>query len=75
MSRTKKLTVHNQCYGCVHRRTIPGDCHTRCAYPWAKGDNIPQGHRQGRQNGWWLFPENFDPVWHLDMCEKREEAS
>lgn len=21
------------CYKCKHRRTIPGDCHTRCAHP------------------------------------------
>jgi hypothetical protein len=25
------------CYACQYRRTIPGDCHSRCAHPKVKG--------------------------------------
>lgn len=70
MRETVKLTVTNQCYTCEHRRTIPGDCHTRCAAPWAKGDDIPRGDPVGVKNGWWWFPFNFDPTWHTDWCER-----
>ena len=68
----KKLTIHNQCHGCIHRRSIPGDAHTRCAAPWETGDAIPKGHRVGIQGGWWRFPWNFDPTWHTDWCARRK---
>ncbi len=66
---SKKLTKYNQCYSCVHRRTIPGSCHTRCAAPW-KGGDTPKGDSHGIENGWWYFPFNFDPTWHEDLCSR-----
>jgi hypothetical protein len=50
------------CYKCVHRRTIPGDAHSRCnAMKVAK----VSGHEHGIRSGWFRWPLNFDPVWLL----------
>ena len=29
------------CYSCIHRRSIIGDCHSACAHPRAGRDNNP----------------------------------
>ena len=60
------------CYKCVHRRTIPGNCHTRCNNFKAKVD----GNEHGIGSGWFMWPLNFDPVW-LESCngfsDKKED--
>jgi len=53
-----------KCYECVHRLSIPGDCHSRCNNVKAK----VEGHPQGIRNGWFMWPLNFDPVW-LISCD------
>jgi hypothetical protein len=53
-----------KCYACVHRLTIPGDCHSRCNNVNAK----VEGHPQGIRNGWFMWPINFDPTW-LISCD------
>jgi len=52
------------CYECSHRRTIPGDAHTRCNNHEAK----VSGNAHGIRSGWFLWPLNFDPVW-LESCD------
>ena len=65
MTETKKKT----CYQCQHRRTIPGDCHTQCAFDWSKDkSNVPSGDTHAIRSGWWFFPWNFDPVWMKEQC-------
>ncbi len=59
--------MHNDntnCYNCVHRKTIPGDCHTRCAKP----DPDMTGDDHGIKNGWFCYPINFDPIWKTKDC-------
>ena len=57
------------CYQCKHRRTIPGDAHTQCAFQWnPKKQAIPEGSPRGIENGWWYFPFNFDPIWMIGEC-------
>jgi hypothetical protein len=54
-------TQKPNCYKCVHRRTIPGNCHTRC-------NNFAahvSGHEHGIRSGWFRWPLNFDPTWLL----------
>ena len=59
------------CYKCKHRRTIPGDCHTRCDNTAA---NVV-GDSHGIKMGWFYWPYNFDPVWlkECDGFEKKEK--
>lgn len=52
------------CYACVHRRRLPGDCHSRCNNVGAK----VVGHDHGMSMGWFKWPVNFDPVW-LVSCD------
>ena len=66
------------CYTCIHRGTVPGDTHSCCRHPKAKlilqspFIRKPLGELQitsndGRMNGWFMWPINFDPVW-LETC-------
>lgn len=52
------------CYACIHRRNVPGDCHSRCVNLAA---NV-KGNAHGIKNGWFFWPFNFDPTW-LQSCD------
>ncbi len=52
------------CYDCVHRIGIPGDCHSSCANRAAK----VAGSLYGIRAGWFMWPFNFDPTW-LVSCD------
>ena len=64
-----KRTKINECYSCEHKRTIPGDAHTRCAKP----DLEMTGIVYGIKNGWFKYPFNFDPVWKRKSCKNYRE--
>lgn len=55
------------CYTCVYRREIPGDCHIMCV----AGNARVVGHPTGIKRGWFVWPYNFDPTW-LVSCDKHE---
>lgn len=76
------------CYECIHRRNVPGDCHSSCAHPEVSGSDplsmflgMPassnklnvKGNPHGVNNGWFAWPWNFDPVW-LDSCDGFEKS-
>ena len=52
------------CYQCVHRLSIPGDCHSMCNNRDAKVTGMEHGIR----SGWFMYTFNFDPVW-LVSCD------
>lgn len=52
------------CYQCKWRRTIPGSCHSGCAAP----DPDMTGKEWGKENGWFYYPHNFDPIWRTKEC-------
>lgn len=65
------------CYACVHRADIPGDCHSACKHPDASLTDFIRNrptalniacHAHGFNNGWFMWPLNFDPVW-LIACD------
>lgn len=58
-----------QCAGCKHKRRIPGDCHIACAKPEGSGVT---GKKIGIQNGWFMYPINFDPTWRESDCANYE---
>lgn len=57
-------TPKPNCYTCVHRREVPGSCHSRCNNTAA---NVT-GDKHGISKGWFIWPLNFDPTW-LDACD------
>jgi len=62
------------CYDCKHRKSIPGDAHSRCE-AWKRADTseiLRESNPHGIKMGWFLFPHNFDPVWGPDECQKFE---
>jgi len=60
MSDTKKPN----CYMCVHRRNIPGDCHSACNNVQA---NV-EGDSHAIRSGWFFWPVNYDTIW-LKSCD------
>lgn len=52
------------CCQCVHVRNLPGNAHKRCNNVTAK----VVGDKHGINNGWFLFPFNYDPIW-LVSCD------
>lgn len=62
------VDMSGKCYGCKHRRNVPGDCHSSCANPVA----LAIGDSYGIEKGWFFHPFNFDPVW-LKYCDGYEK--
>lgn len=62
-------TQHNECYSCVHKTNVPGNCHIRCQRP----DPQMTGHAHGIERGWFIYPLLFDPVWKTKPCSNYEE--
>ncbi len=52
------------CYKCIHRLDIIGDCHSQCNNLQA---NV-EGNPHGIKNDWFMWPLNFDPIW-LTSCD------
>lgn len=54
----------SECWTCVHKREIAGNCHISCDNP----DPEMTGEIHGIINGWFLYPLVFDPVWKKKDC-------
>ena len=57
--------MENSCYKCVHRASLPGNCHSRCRNVSAKVKMNPHGV----QNGWGCWPIDYDPIW-VESCDR-----
>ena len=53
------------CYKCESKRSVPGNCHIRCATP----DSEMTGLEHGIKNGWFIYPILFDPIWATKKCD------
>jgi hypothetical protein len=60
-----------RCYECAHRRENTGTCHIACAKP----DAAMTGSPHGIQNGWFMYPMNYDPVWATSPCANFEATA
>lgn len=65
----KAMNIMKECWKCKHRRPVPGNAHIRCANP----DPQMTGDPWGIQNGWFFYPQCFDPVWKTRLCNHFEE--
>lgn len=83
-----------KCYNCKYRKNLDYSAHSQCIHPLMGGEqnNIVglalylngfnplkiKGSQHGIENGWFMYPINFDPVW-LENCigfkEKQMEVS
>jgi len=61
-------TMMNECYSCKHRENVPGNAHIRCAKP----DPEMTGNDYGKRNGWFYYPQLFDPTWKTKDCTNYE---
>ena len=60
--------IEPNCYNCIYRHSVPGDAHSQCANPSA---NV-SAHQHGVNNGWFMWPFNFDPAWLIN-CDGFKE--
>ena len=65
---TENITYMNECYSCIHRRAVPGNTHIRCVNP----DHEMKGDPYGIINGWFNYPQLFDPIWKNNYCNNFE---
>ena len=63
--------VKNDCYKCVHRRNVPGNCHIECVNPDIDMTGDPHGIKQG----WFMYPILFDPSWMTSKCKNFESVN
>ncbi len=56
--------MENSCWECKHKRSVPGNAHIRCVEP----DPEMKGNKHGLVNGWFYYPNLFDPVWMIKKC-------
>ena len=61
-------TMMDECDTCRGRRSVPGNCHIRCATP----DEDMTGNKHGIKEGWFFYPSLFDPTWKTKMCSNYE---
>ena len=79
--RGRTMNQKPDCYKCRYRGTVPGDAHSCCKYPGNKTGlldffapenraNITKlnikANPHGVMNGWFFYPDNFDPVWLIN---------
>lgn len=57
-----------KCYSCQHRRRVVNSAHSACAKP----DSRMKGHPHGERNGWFDYPDEFDPIWCASECRNYE---
>lgn len=69
MDKKKELNQMNECYSCVNKCSVPGNCHIKCVKP----DPSMKGNAHGIKNGWFYYPLLFDPVWKEKMCNNFED--
>ena len=61
----------NECHDCMHMRAIRNNALKKCINPPDEG--VPAKQR-GIDNGWFNFPECFDPIWKLNFCWNYKEG-
>lgn len=59
------------CYKCIHKRSVPGNCHIQCVKPDPEMTGLPHGIK----NGWFIYPLLFDPIWKTKDCTTYEAKS
>lgn len=62
--------MRSECWACKHKREVPGNTHFRCVKP----DPAMTGDEHGIENGWFIYPHLFDPVWKTKACRNYEAA-
>ncbi len=67
-AKEDKNKMMNECYSCLHRRSVPGNCHIMCAKP----DADMTGNQHGIKKGWFMYPLLFDPTWKTKLCSNFE---
>jgi len=61
--------IMNECYSCMNRANVSGNCHIKCMDP----DPNMEGREIGIRRGWFNYPHLFDPVWKTKLCANYKE--
>lgn len=58
------INERNECYSCIHKRSVAGNAHIACAKPSLEIIGDPHGIR----NGCFIYPYLFDPYLKTNYC-------
>jgi hypothetical protein len=61
--------MEDDCYKCIYKGNVPGNCHISCRNPDADMIGEPYGVRAG----WFDYPFLFDPIWKRKECSNFSE--
>lgn len=70
--------IKTDCYKCTHRgsNNEMGSAHSHCKLYWKykKHKSIfPKGNEKAKEQGWFDFPYDYDPIWIEEDCESFKE--
>lgn len=75
--KADRKVMSTNCYTCVHRKEIPFSAHSTCLFFWKNKKNPTveplQFKQYGKDNGWFDFPYDYDPVWITSQCPHHVE--
>ncbi len=60
--------IIKECWYCKNKRAVSGNTHIKCVKPDAK----MTGNNHGIEEGWFMYPFLFDPVWKTKRCSNFE---
>lgn len=63
-----KEEIMTECYDCINKRDVPGDCHIQCVNP----DLDMTGDPHGIKKGWFMYPLLFNPTWKTKACSNHK---
>lgn len=59
-----EITHLTECYYCAFKKNIPYSAHISCSNPMTD----MKCDQYGKNNGWFNYPVNFDPIWKEHHC-------
>lgn len=67
--------VTTNCYECEFRgsNSDKGSAHSHCKLYWQykkHKDDFPKGNERAKEQGWFDFPYDYDPIWIEEDCER-----
>jgi hypothetical protein len=71
--------LKTNCHNCVNSRSnsFVNSAHIHCSLYWSVfkkyKSSHPKGAEHAKENGWWDFPYDFDPLWMIEECRGYEE--
>lgn len=72
----ENLEEKKTCYNCAYCKDVSGSAHKKCTFAWRNSElQPPKANERGIDQGWYIFPLNYDPVWQQEKCLAHSESA